>query len=75
MPRKIQCAYLPVDSITIYVDWLAFLGGGLAEALEQDEDTGCLLVGQPRVLAENGAVELDADVGRAVRVEWRYHGV
>ena len=54
--------YLPVDSITVYVDRLALLGGGLAEALEQDQDAGGLLVGQPCVLAEDRAVELDADV-------------
>ena len=49
--------YLPVNSITVYVDRLAFLRAGLAEAFEQDEDTASLLVGEPCVVAEDGAVE------------------
>lgn len=56
---------------TIDEDWRAFLGGQMAESLEQDQDAGRLLIVQARIVANHDVVEEDIDVGHFVRVERR----
>ena len=56
---------------TVDEDWRAFLGGQMAESLEQDQDAGRLLIVQTRIVANHDVVEEDIDVGHFVRVERR----
>ena len=56
---------------TVDEDWRAFLGGQMAESLEQDQDAGRLLIVQARIVANHDVVEEDIDVGHFVRVERR----
>ena len=67
--------YLPVDSETVDEDGVAFLGSGLAEALEQDEDAGGLRVVQSGIVAAHDVVQENVYVGHFVRVKRSYERV
>ena len=54
---------------TVDEDWRAFLGGQMAESLEQDQDAGRLLIVQARIVANHDVVEKNIDVGTSC--EWK----
>ena len=61
--------YLPVDRKAVDEDWVAFLGSGLAQALEENKDAWSLRVVQPRVVAAHDIIQEYVDVGHLVRME------
>ena len=58
-----------MDSEAVDENGVALLDGGLAEALQQDKDTGCLGIVEARVVTYHNVVEKDVYVGYFVRVE------
>ena len=58
-----------MDSEAVDENGVALLDGGLAEALQQDKDTGCLGIVEARVVTYHNVVEKDVYVGYLVRVE------
>ena len=64
-----------MDSEAVDENRVALLDGGLAEALQQDKDTGCLRVVEARVVTYYHVVEKDVNVGYFVGVERCYDDV
>jgi hypothetical protein len=67
--------HLPMDGETVDEDWMALLGGRLAEPFEEDQDAGGLRIVQSCVVADDDIVKQDVDVGHLMRMERRHHRV
>ena len=64
-----------MNRVAVHHHGNAFLGGRLAQALDEDEDGGRLRVKKPGFVADHHMVEHDVNVGDLVGVEGRDEGV
>ena len=63
------CLYLPVNSETVYENWVSFLCCRETDSFEQNEDDQCLLIMKTGIVATNNVIQKNVNVGDFVRME------